>query len=138
MSELSKEHEAELRRRAEIGVLLEPREVRIVFAALDAALKRIAEVERERDEERLAHSQIADMLLPVVGTPDGTTVGAVRLAVSRLADAEGVVGQMVTVLSRLPHKWDCESLQFRKPCTCGRDAALARAASWREGGNHAD
>jgi len=38
----------------------------------------------ELGQERLAHEKIADLLLPLVGTPDGTSVGAASKAVAEI------------------------------------------------------
>lgn len=45
---------------------------------------RIRELENERDEERAAHWDIGTLLLSLVGTDDGTSVGAARKAAKEI------------------------------------------------------
>lgn len=78
MTTLTPERRAELKRlRAQKPT---PEGWQKMYDAIPSLLLEVERLERERDEEHEAHEQIADHLLPLVGTADGSSVSAAQRA----------------------------------------------------------
>lgn len=78
MTTLTPEQRAELKRlRAQKPT---PEGWQKMYDAIPSLLDEVESLERERDEEREAHEQIADHLLLLVGTADGSSVSAAQRA----------------------------------------------------------
>jgi hypothetical protein len=71
---------------------------------LAAGAARIEELEKQLESEQQAHDEIGAILLPVVGTGDGTSVSAVSRLVARLEAVESANRELTAALRNLVEK----------------------------------